>query len=181
MDAESEVVSSQSRNRCAVRWTAFALLLAAPPAQADVLIGFPLMWLYSFYSLLFLVPVIVIEAVVFRFGLKTPYWRALGASFLANLASTLVGLLVSIIVTLVLIAAVPSSTEADLFTLALLYPFYCLSIYIERPVVLRVLGSGKEAKVRAAVFAANRASYLMIAVFIVARIVKSRIVHGYFM
>ena len=162
----------------ATRWLALALLLAALPAQANV--GIPLLGLYSAYSVLLLVPVVVIEALVFRNDMRAPYWRAFGASFSANLVSTIVGLVISL-VTFFSGVSMLAGIGGHVVTLVMLYPFYRLSVWIENPIVQRVLRGGDKARVREAVLLANRASYLMIAIFIVVRIVKSRIVHGYFM
>ncbi|NNM00912.1 MAG: hypothetical protein HKO62_09200 [Gammaproteobacteria bacterium] len=152
-------------------------LVAAAAAHANV--GIPLLGSYAIYQIGLLLPVVIIEAAVFRNALRVPVWRAGWAAVLVNVISTLVGACI-VLATFFFDLGTAPGTSTDVFTLIILYPFYRLSILIENATARWPLGSIDRHKIRAAVVFANRGSYFMLAVFILARIVKSRIVNGYF-
>jgi hypothetical protein len=138
------------------------------------------------------IPVVLIEAEVFRRALQARGVIALKASVLSNLVSTVLGVPVSWVLmvilgivttggralglsslsnrvaTVVLQAAWLPPYEEDFYwlvpiaTIVLLVPAYFLSVIIERVVLYRVLKDKPKAEVSRACWLANSASYLVL-------------------
>ena len=150
---------------------------AAHPALANT--GVPLLSLPVAWTILLLIPIIGAEAYVLRKLLRTPIVRTTFVMAGANLLSTLAGLVIAIASAFLPLMA-QESTITDLITLVLLWPFFRLSVRIEAPFTAAMLKGFDEAAVRKTVREANLYSYFMLAVFLVAKIIKNAIVFGKF-
>jgi hypothetical protein len=155
-----------------------ALVAVPTPALANV--GVPWLSSYLAYSVLLLIPIVCVETYVLTRESKVRIWKSLGTTTCTNFASTLLGVCIVLVVAGVGGVGPPDGTVSDTVTLLLLYPFYRLSVWVESAIGLKLLRAYDRDSVRWAIRLANRYSYALMATFIVTRIVKSRIVNGYF-
>jgi hypothetical protein len=149
------------------------LLFIPAPAFANV--GIPLLMYMAEWQVMFLIPIIFIEAAVLYKMIELKYWKACVATFIANLASTLLGIIV-IIPTFFIDLMAPWGTASTILLIILLYPFYRLSVWCEYLVLKRKL---THPQLKQAVIIGNRLSYFMLLVFLISNIVKGYIVNGY--
>ncbi len=149
--------------------------------------GIPLLSYYAIYSILLVIPIIAAESFVLMSRVSVSVLGAIGTMTIANIASTAAGILIVIGTILDPIALYlidfdfPEGTIADLATLALLIPFYFLSVWIETRVVGWRIPSADQVVLKNTIQLANKASYFMFAIFLISRIVKGRIVNGFFL
>jgi hypothetical protein len=173
-----------------------ALVLAAASGSALANVGVPVVMNTAFGMLLALIPVCVIEALVLQKVTGCSLKATAFSSLLANLASTAAGLLVALVdigadealggaLGFVSMGVIPpratTGTMTDLAHLILLVPCLFLSVIIETPVHRVRLGKIDPVTLRRAVWSANLASYLMLAMFLLARMAKSAYVHGHWL
>lgn len=151
------------------------LILLFIPATAFANTGIPLFMYMSAWQILFLIPIIFIEAVVLYKMIQLNYGQACVASFVANLASTLLGVIV-IIPTFFINLMTPWTTVSTILMIILLYPFYRLSVWCEYVVLKHKLS---HPQLKQALIIANRLSYFMLLVFLISCIIKSYIINGY--
>ncbi len=161
--------------------TQFPLLLLLSLYSGLVLanVGLPILSYYAGYSILLFIPIVGIESFVLKTRAQIAVLGAIGVMMFANLTSTAAGLLVAAASFLIPLAP-PEGTLADLITLVLLIPFCYLSIWIEARVARWRLSNIDRKILWKSIRLANVASYSMFAVFIISRIIKGRIVNGYF-
>lgn len=141
--------------------------LAAGHASANV--GIPVLAMSLELSVIFLIPVIALETLVVHRTMPLPLWRSFGVMTAANLLSTFAGVLL-VLASVFVPLTTPRGWFADAFTLVSLFPLFYMSRWIEsRYAVWRVkYRSGSD--VRQAVHRANLASYVFLALFVIARI-----------
>jgi hypothetical protein len=151
------------------------LTLLIIPATAFADFGIPFFMYMSKWQILFLIPVIFIEAAVLYKMLGLKYGQAFMASFVANIASTLFGIIV-IIPTFFIDFIAPWGTITTILLIIFLYPFYRLSVWCEYLVLKRKLS---HPQLKPAIIMANRLSYFMLLVFLISNIVKGYLVNGY--
>ena len=159
-----------------------ALCFTSGRAFANV--GVPPLFNTAIEIVLFLIPIVIIETIALKNQLAISARSIWWAVAIANLVSTFAGVLITFIEDYVHLPFLPmrvgagAATIDDLTILALLLPFFILSIAIEVP-LLRLLKIGLDRRaLRRAAILANICSYLLIAAFLVGRIIKGAIVHG---
>lgn len=150
------------RDFAAIRnpWPAAAVLLAVPSAAlANVGIGYLMVTVPVL--LLALLPVIPLEAAVLWRLLRLPFRRALYLSFIANLWSTLVGTIISIVLDVGLATLTGSSgVEFTRGAVAvMLVPMFFITWWLEQRMIVKRLAELPVSRVRRSTFAANLASY----------------------
>jgi hypothetical protein len=151
------------------------LTLLIIPATAFADFGIPFFMYMSEWQILFLIPVIFIEAAVLYKMLGLKYEQAFMASFVANIASTLFGIIV-IIPTFFIDFMAPWGTITTILLIIFLYPFYRLSVWCEYLVLERKLD---HPQLKPAIIMANCMSYFMFLVFLISNIVKGYLINGY--
>jgi hypothetical protein len=156
------------------------LALAAPACLANA--GIAPLAATAGAVLIMLVPIVIVESLIAAKVLGLPARSLAGTVFAANVASTAAGLALASLETYWPIPFLPGrllgGTVEDAVVLLLLLPLFGLSVAIEIPVWYRARSTLDRKPVRRAVVLANLASYLLMASFLIARIVKSAIVHG---
>jgi hypothetical protein len=129
-----------------------------------------------------LIPIIGIEAYVFKKRLGVSGSRALGVSALANIASTIIGTFIVVGSSLLLYAGAGISelpgALGDITVLMVLIPCFFLSFWCESLVGSPMIRTVSRQDVRAAFFLANKFSYALLAILPIARLVKNAIVQG---
>ncbi len=153
-----------------------ALLLLLLPSIAEANAGIPVVIYPVQWMVMFLVPVIGAEAFVLAKILQLKPIPAILSSLAGNISSTLLGVLIAVPIAFVSPMS-GDGTVKDVITLLLLYPLYRLSIIVETYVVSIKI---KLENLKDAIILANRISYFMFVVFLLANIIKNRIIHGYF-
>ena len=133
------------------------------PAQANVGIGWFAPSLDA--TIPALLPAILVEAVVLARLLELRFGRALWIAFVANLASTILGAIVALMVDRV--AGSSPYPDRELI-LAALVPMFFVSWYIEWLVVLPRLAPDRKPRAFKATFAANLLSYALIVLAVLA-------------
>ena len=146
------------------RALAAAAALCPSLAHANAGIGFFLLDLP--FVLAALLPAILVEALVYVPALHVPLGRALSHSWRANLASTLLGVVLGIAADFGLVAmtgsAGPEPTRGP--ALAMLVPFFLLSWWVEHRMIARRAAELPRSRVAAATAAANALTYAGMAV-----------------
>jgi len=139
---------------------------------------------FAAYAWLLLLPAIGIEAWELRKTLPVTPGRALAASGLANLASTLLVTIAVFATGWVLgfldVIAQPQAGEGDIAVLVALVPCFFLSVWCETLVGGALLKGASPETVRTAFVRANQLGYAMLAIVPVARFAKSALVNGRF-
>ena len=151
---------------------------ASSAAYANVgvpLLSYPVMW-----TIMLLIPIIGAESYVLWKRLRSPVLRTCLVMTGANMLSTLAGIVI-VIATFFVPVMAPNGTITDLATLLLLVPFFWLSVGIEAPFAAATLKRFDSDVVRKSVREANLYSYFLLAVFLVARIIKNWIIFGKFL
>jgi hypothetical protein len=146
--------------------------LALLPACAYANTGVPILARTMTGMVIALIPIIAIESLVLRDQLGISALSALGTATVANIVSTLVGVGLAASEILLAPVFVIMVDSTNILTLILLLPLFFLSVVIERPVVGIMTKSADVAVVRRAILIANACSYVLIAAFVAARIVK---------
>ena len=127
--------------------------------------GIPL-GMYSFaWGVLFLIPVVLVEAWVLRSDLGLSYLRAVATTGPSNVLSTIAGSAVAIVVTVPLMAT--AGAFADALTLVLFVPLFYLSRRIEFSYSRWSLKQVEQAALRKSVHRANLVTYAMLVIFVV--------------
>jgi len=162
---------------------ALVLALTGTCGNAFANVGVPPLTNTWFTLVLWLIPIVAIEAVVLKQQLPISARSAAGAAILANLASTAAGFLFVLVdETYLSIPFLPVrvtvGTITDLVTLGLFIPFFLASVAIEYPVCRVLKRTIDVGRMRRAVLYANLASYLLMSAFLIGRMVKSAIVYG---
>lgn len=115
-----------------------------------------------------LVPVILIEAPVLSRVLKVKFLRGLWLSFLANLASTILGAIIGVAIDIPFILALGTGFPPVFWVaLAALVPMFFITWWIERRVVGRMQPPDTTLLVKRATLVANAISYAALAVAVV--------------
>ena len=149
-------------------WVFLAVLLFAPAAEANVMV--PLIFARWLLMIPALIPIILIEAAILT-GTGARFWESLLAGSVGNVASTLVGIPLALIVDVVVGISTrfyhddwSPDWRAPAVGMALLIPFFLLSWRIEAPLVGWVLGeiSGMDMAVRDA----NLVTYAILAILV---------------
>ena len=153
----------------------FLIALIFLPSVALANIGIPLLMYMSQWQVMFLIPIILIEAFVLYKIINLNYLKAVLATFIANIASTLLGVIVSI-PTFFLPFMAPWGTAATIALILFLYPFYRLSVWSEHKVLKIKL---HQPELHQALVSANQLSYFLLLVFLISSIIKSYFVNGY--
>ena len=145
-------------------------LLALATGHASANVGIPVLaWSFQL-SVIFLIPVIALEAFVVHRAIPLSLLRSFGLMLIANVLSTLAGAVLIIASVFIPIMAT-RGMFADIVTLLALVPLFFVSRWIEsRYAVWRVKDRQAE-QVRVGVHRANLASYACLAVVVVVRIV----------
>ena len=163
------------------------LLLGAWPLESQANVAVVLFTNFVVYSWLLLIPIILIEAYVFKKRLGVSIGRALGISGLANVVSTLVGSIIIFAIDLFPVIPYPAvltekpwGAVGDISILIVLIPCYFVSVWVEFLVGAPFLKSVPREDVRVAFYLANAFSYEMLAILPIARVIKGTIVQGGF-
>ena len=133
--------------------------MAAAPAHANTGIGLLAMWIPP--AIIALIPAILIEAPVLARFLRVSLRSALWMSFIANVASMMVGAAIALASSFILPFATDISREA---TLAALLPMLLLSWWIENLVVKGMLPAPVKPLAFRATGIANAVTYAAMAV-----------------
>ena len=153
------------------------LLFSLLPSAAFANVGIPLLAHLSFVQILYLIPVIFVEALVFRELLKMKFFPALFATTMSNIASTIIGFLVTFPTFVISQDMYTWRTKTALIIIIFLYPFYRLSIWSEHLVLKTTI---KNPSLHSTVVISNRLSYCMLLIYLLALIVKSYLINGKF-
>lgn len=145
------------------------LVLILFPVLAYANTGIPILLYMSAWQVFLLIPIIVIEAIVLHKGTEIRFLHSLLAAFIANIASTIFGFLVSF-PTYFIPIMFPWGYGTVILLIILMYPFYLLSIWSEYQVLKLKL---RQDTLRNAVVTANRASYLLLVTFLLTILAKS--------
>jgi hypothetical protein len=148
-------------------------MVALLPGAAMANTGVPVLAGTVIGMIVALIPVVAVEALVLRDQLRMGALRALGITIVANIVSTLAGVIVAAIEVFLAPHFVIMVDSPNLLTLIALVPLFVLSVIIERPVVRKMSKQADGALVKRAVLLANVASYVLIAAFVIARMVKA--------
>ena len=149
-------------------WVFLAVLLFAPAAEANVMV--PLIFASWLLMIPALIPIILIEAAILT-ATGARFWESLLAGSVGNVASTLVGIPLALIVDVVVGISTrfyhddwSPDWRASAVGMALLIPFFLLSWWIEAPLVGWVLGEipGMDMAVRDA----NLVTYAILAILV---------------
>lgn len=157
------------------------LLLCLCPLEGQANVGAPLFFNYIAYSWLLLIPIIGVEAYVFRKRLPISIGRAFAVASVANIGSTILGTVVVLGTGLLLsvgnMTELPGA-EGDITVLIALVPCFFLSVWCETLIGFPLLKQASRDNVRAVFFLANQFSYAMLAIVPIGRFVKSAIING---
>ena len=149
------------------------------PSLAHANVGVPLLMHWEHMQFFLLVPIILVEMCVYRKLLKLKWLKSVWHSLTANLASTFLGLIVAISISVPLYFVHIGGTWVTatmLLYFAFIYPFYRLSVWSEFWVIGRKV---MHSELLYSVRIANRFSYSLIAITLLSSIAKSYIVNGY--
>ena len=160
------------------------LCIAFLGTHAYANVGVPPVASTMFGVVLWLIPIVILETVILGKRLSIPAKSMILGVVAANVASTVAGFLFAFLEEYVEIPFLPArlvgGTVEDFVTLLLLMPFFLMSVAIELPILRWTKEALDADALRRAVVLANIGSYLLIAAFLVGRMVKSAIVHGTF-
>ena len=158
------------RNRHAHRpvniLVALPLFLWVPVAIANAGVGF--FFLAIPVAVLALIPTVIVEALVLMRLLQVSIWRGLFLATVANLTSTILGVIASIALDFVLVAGLGSSgLPLETVTAAtMLVPFFLFSWWIEYHVIVRCEADKPKGRIRKATGVGNFISYILILAFL---------------
>jgi hypothetical protein len=139
---------------------AIAIIALAAPAAAHANAGVGLLVLASPAAIAALLPAIIVEAPILARMLGIAWKRALALSAVANIFSTLVGLVISV-ASMVIPLFAETSREAVLIALA---PMFFISWWIEAGTVRRRMEPERKPLVRRATGIANLVTYVGMAI-----------------
>ena len=130
-----------------------------------------------------LIPIVILETIILGKLLELPPRSMILSVAAANVTSTIAGILFVVLEASVPFPFLPillvAGTEGYIVKLLLLLPFFALSVAIERPVLGWVKKGLDRDRLTRAVILANVGSYLLMAAFLIGRILKHGIVEGF--
>lgn len=147
-----------------------ALVIAGAPGVAWANAGIPPLSYSLTVTVLLLIPVIAIEAVVLRRALALSVLRAVTLTTVANVLSTLAGIMV-VFASFFVPLMVTRGARADLLTLLGFVPLFFVSWWVEAGFARWRLRDRAATDVRRAVSRANLASYGVLALLVTVRLV----------
>ena len=145
---------------------ALPLLLWVPVAIANAGVGF--FFLAIPVVVLALIPTVIVEALVLMRLLQVSIWRGLFLTTVANLTSTILGVIGSIALDFFLVVGLGSSgLPLETVTAAtMLVPFFLFSWWIEYHVIVRCEADKPKERIRKATGLGNLISYILIVAFL---------------
>jgi len=176
--------------------TATSMSLFTVAASADA--GVPMLFVTFPAMVVSLIPIVLVETVVLARALKTRAALLAKSTAIANVVSTIIGIPLTWVALVILELVTDGGSAHDLTTplqkflavtwqapwlipyerelywmvpaasLALLVPFFFASYFIEASIVVRLERRFPASQIRAAVFRANLASYIGLAIFNIA-------------
>ncbi len=156
------------------------LVLAAPACLANA--GLAPLTVTVGETVLMLLPIVIVESAVAGKALGAPGRSLASTVFAANVASAAAGLALVWLETFLGVPLIPGAvfggTIEDAVVLVLLVPLFMLSVALEIPIWYRAQAALDRQLVKRAVILANTASYILMASFLITRMIKSAIVHG---
>ena len=151
------------------------------PLESQANVGVGVFLNYVVYAWFLLIPIMGIEAYVLGKRLDISAGRAVGVAVVANIASTLVGsvfvIVVSLILSLTEVNVRPGAWE-DVSMLFILAPCFFLTVWFETTIGYPFLKHYSREQVLEVFFLANGFTYALLTIVPIANLIKNAMISG---